>query len=73
MDKMVKVEKNEKAGKGTAKSPTTIRSKQDLTSPDSKAKVGQGKAGTMLPFISVQAASATVTAISSVCMHALMC
>ncbi|XP_035655775.1 microtubule-associated protein 4-like isoform X4 [Oncorhynchus keta] len=35
-DKMVKVEKNEK--KGTAKSPTTIRSKQDLTSPDSKAK-----------------------------------
>ncbi|XP_035655772.1 microtubule-associated protein 4-like isoform X1 [Oncorhynchus keta] len=39
-DKMVKVEKNEK--KGTAKSPTTIRSKQDLTSPDSKAKPAVG-------------------------------
>ncbi|XP_064848927.1 microtubule-associated protein 4-like isoform X2 [Oncorhynchus masou masou] len=37
-DKMVKAENNEKAGKGTPKSQTTNGSKQDLTSPDSKAK-----------------------------------
>ncbi|XP_029479464.1 microtubule-associated protein tau-like isoform X12 [Oncorhynchus nerka] len=41
-DKMVKAENNEKAGKGTAKSQTTNGSKQDLTSPDSKAKPAVG-------------------------------
>ncbi|XP_020318531.1 microtubule-associated protein 4 isoform X2 [Oncorhynchus kisutch] len=41
-DKMVKAENNEKAGKGTAKSQTTNGSKQDLTSPDSKAKPAAG-------------------------------